>query len=129
MIVPIVFLLTMTQMEFNLVQNKNCEYDHISSHLKGIWNLFPLSAFPRFRKPVSKLNPRTVLVLLSPDPSLAFPFHFLLSPVHPTGFSFYFFPGFLAIFTLLSSNNNNKYVVTWPYPPYNTMCHFYPKYL
>jgi len=26
---------------------------------------------------------------------------------HPTGFSFYFFPGFLAIFILLSSNNNN----------------------
>ena len=33
-------------------------------------------------------------------------FHLLASPVHPTGFSSYFFPGFLAIFILLSSNNN-----------------------
>ena len=39
---------------------------------------------------------------------LLFPFHLLPSPVHPTRFSFCFFPGFLAIFTLLSSNNNNK---------------------
>ena len=28
-------------------------------------------------------------------------------PVHPSKFSFHFFPGFLAIFILLSSNNNN----------------------
>ena len=28
--------------------------------------------------------------------------------MHPTGFSYCFFPGFLAIFTLLSSNNNNN---------------------
>ena len=40
------------------------------------------------------------------DPSLIFPFHILPSPVHPTGFSFCFFPGFLAIFILLSSNNS-----------------------
>ena len=38
---------------------------------------------------------------------LLFPFHLLPSPVHPTGFSFWFFPGFLAMFTLMSSNNNN----------------------
>ena len=38
--------------------------------------------------------------------------YFLLpSPVHPTGFSFCFFPGFLAIYILLSSNNNNYRVV------------------
>ena len=30
---------------------------------------------------------------------------FTNSPVHPTWFSFCFFPGFLAILTLLSSNN------------------------
>ena len=35
------------------------------------------------------------------------PFHLLPSPVHPIGFSFCFFLGFLAIFILLSSNNNN----------------------
>ena len=40
-------------------------------------------------------------------PSLAFPFHLLPSPVHPTGSSFCFFPGFLAIFILLPSNNKN----------------------
>ena len=39
---------------------------------------------------------------------LLFPFHFLPSPVHPTRFSFCIFPGFLAIFTLLSSNNSNR---------------------
>ena len=39
---------------------------------------------------------------------LLFPFHLLPSPVHPTGFSFCFFPGFLAIFILLSWNNSNN---------------------
>ena len=34
-------------------------------------------------------------------------FQFLPSPLHPTGFSFWFFPGFLVICTLLQSNNNN----------------------
>ena len=74
----------------------------------------------------SKLKYRTVPVL----PSLVFLFHLSPSPVHPTEFSFCFFPlpyhfylvvieqqhptgvsscffpGFLAIFILLSSNNN-----------------------
>ena len=39
---------------------------------------------------------------------LLFPFHILPSPVHPIGFSFCFFPGLLAIFTLLSSNNKQN---------------------
>ena len=39
-------------------------------------------------------------------PSLIFPLHLLPSPVHLTGFSFCFYPGFLAIFILLSSNSN-----------------------
>ena len=38
---------------------------------------------------------------------LLFPFHLLPSSVHPTRFSFWFFSGFLAIFSLLSSNNSN----------------------
>ena len=38
---------------------------------------------------------------------LSFPIHLLVSPVHLTGFSFCFLPGFHAIFTLLSSNNNS----------------------
>ena len=45
----------------------------------------------------SKLNSKTVPVLPSLDPSLIFPFLLIPSPVHPTGFSFCFFPGFLAI--------------------------------
>merc|ERR1719154_450452 len=58
---------------------------------------------------ISKLNSNTVSVLPSLDPSLIFPFLLLTSPAaHPTGFSFCFFPGFLAIFTLLSSSNNNN---------------------
>ena len=36
-------------------------------------------------------------------------FSYFTSPVHPTGFSFCFFPGFLAIFILLSSSNNNSF--------------------
>ena len=51
----------------------------------------------------SKLNYHTVAVLTS----LIFPFHALPSLVHSAGFSFYIFPGVLAIFILLSSNNNN----------------------
>ena len=50
----------------------------------------------------------TVPVLPSLDPSHMFPFHLLPSPDHPTGFSFYFLSRFLAIFILLSSNNNNS---------------------
>ena len=37
---------------------------------------------------------------------LYFLFHLLPSPMHPTGVSSCFFPGILAIFILLSSNNN-----------------------
>ena len=37
---------------------------------------------------------------------LLFPFNILPYPVHLTVFSFCFFPGFLAIFILLSCNNN-----------------------
>ena len=44
---------------------------------------------------------KTVPVL----PSFIFPFHLLPSPVNPTAFSFCFFPGFLAIFIFLTSNN------------------------
>ena len=51
----------------------------------------------------SKLNSKTIPVI----PSFIFPFHLLPSPVHPSIFSFCFFPGCLAIFILLSSNNNN----------------------
>ena len=51
----------------------------------------------------SKLSSKAVLVL----PSLIFPFHLLASPVLPTGFSFYIFSGFLAMFILFSFNNNN----------------------
>ena len=55
----------------------------------------------------------TAKLIYRPFPSyllctlLLFPIHLLLSPVHFTGFSFCFLPGFHAIFTLLSSNNNS----------------------
>ena len=55
---------------------------------------------------ISKLNSKTVPVLPSLGPSLIFSFHLFPSPVYPTGFFFCFFPGFLAIFILISSNNN-----------------------
>ena len=48
----------------------------------------------RKRHITSKLNSKMVSVL----PSLIFPIYLLPCPVHPTGFSFCFFPGFLAIF-------------------------------
>ena len=38
---------------------------------------------------------------------LLYPFHLLPSPLHPTGFSFSFFLGFLAIFILLSSQQQS----------------------
>ena len=41
-------------------------------------------------------------------PYLIFPFHVLPSAVHPTGFTFCFFPDFLAIFIMLSSNKINN---------------------
>ena len=46
---------------------------------------------------------KTVPVLLSLHPSFIFPFHLLPPRLHPTGFSFYILPGFLAIFILLAS--------------------------
>ena len=54
----------------------------------------------------AKFNSKTVPVLPSFDPSLLYPFHLSPSPVHPIGFSFCLFPGFLDIFILFSSNNN-----------------------
>ena len=50
-------------------------------------------------------NYKKVPVLFSHEISIIFPYHLLPSAVHPTGFCFYFFPGFLAISILLSSNN------------------------
>ena len=55
---------------------------------------------------VCPLNSKTILALSSIKPSLIFHFHQLPSPVHTTGFFFYIFPNFLAMFILLSSNNN-----------------------
>ena len=57
---------------------------------------------------ISKLNSKTVPALPSFDPSLTFPFHILLSPVHLTWFSFYFFPSFFIIFIWFSSNTNTN---------------------
>ena len=56
----------------------------------------------------SKPNFQKVSVLPSHEPSLLFPFHLLSYPTHPTVFSFYIFPGFLAISILLTSNNINS---------------------
>ena len=70
-----------------------------------VYQLFSLSQ-PHKGYLTSKLNFKTVLVIPSLDPSLIFPFHLLPSPTYPTGFSFCFFPGFLAIFNSLSLNNN-----------------------
>ena len=55
---------------------------------------------------LSKLNSETVPVSPSFDSSLIFPFHILPSTVHHTGFFICFFPGFLAIFIMSSSNNS-----------------------
>ena len=55
-------------------------------------------------------------------PSLRFLFHLLHWPVYPTGFSFYFFPGLLALFILLPSNNNNVLrVMEAPLIPHGTI--------
>ena len=45
-------------------------------------------------------KPKTVAVLPSFDSSLIFPLHLLPSPVKPTGYSFCFYFGFLAILIL-----------------------------
>ena len=66
----------------------------------------------------SILNFKTIPIVPSLNPSLIFPFHLLSSPVHPIVFSFYFFPGLLAIFILLSSNNKLLFLSR---PP----CHFH----
>ena len=73
------------------------------------------------RKVTSKLSSKTVPVLPSLDPSLIFPFHLSTSPVHPIGFSFHFFPVFLVIFILLSSNNNNGKVAELAKPFRNAL--------
>ena len=58
-----------------------------------------------------KLNSKTAPVL----PSHIFIFSSF--PVHHTGFYFHIFSGFLAIFILLSSKNNNESLIH--YPPKN----------
>ena len=83
-----------------------------------------------YYKVTSSPNSKTVIVLPSLYPTLIFPFHILPYPVQPTGFSFGYFPGFLAIFILLSSNNNNLFCTRWPWTnyEYNTRKHYTYKY-
>ena len=54
---------------------------------------FLIQAFGTKSSHMGNLNFKTVPVLLS----VIFPFHFVSFPVHPTGFSFCCFTGFLAI--------------------------------
>ena len=71
----------------------------------------------------SKLNFKTVHVLRS----LIFYFHPIPSPVHSIRFSCCFFPGFFAIFILLSSKNNifihsfAQVYIIFPYICFNTV--------
>ena len=60
-----------------------------------------------FISQTSELNSKTVPVLPPLNASLTYIFNILSSPMQPTRFSFYVFPGFLAIYILSSSNNNN----------------------
>ena len=102
-----------------------------SSHLLLLFTRSPKYAVRIYQGHLtSKLNYKTVPVLPSLDPRLIlllilifswFHFYLLLYPVHPTGFSFFFFPGFLAIFIFLSLNNNNNNLLYLPWLP----CHFY----
>ena len=84
---------------------ENCPYT------TTIQNLKPAPHFVQSQGNVLSINyaswmPQGHGNLLPPrNTLLLFPFHLLPSPVHPTGFSFCFFLCFLAIFTLLSSNN------------------------
>ena len=57
---------------------------------------------------IAKLNSKTVPVFSF----LIFPFHLLPSPVHPTGFSFCFFPGFLAIFIVVSCQHEHSQTIS-----------------
>ena len=68
----------------------------------------PLESQPHRPSPLkSQLNSMTV-----PDlPSLIFNSHLLPSHLYTTGFSFCFFPGFLAIF-ILSWNSNSSTIVS-----------------
>jgi len=59
----------------------------------------PCESQPHKARLTSKLNYRRFPSYLLCT-FLLFPFHLLPSPVHPTGFSFCFFSGFLAIFIL-----------------------------
>ena len=72
---------------------------HMVRHLAD-W----LATLPRSQYLTYKLKYRRLPFYLCT--LLLFPFHLLPYPVHPTEFSFCFFPGFLVIFTLLSSNNS-----------------------
>ena len=79
----------------------------LAAHLSESCTPDPCESHPHRGHLVSKPNyrrfPSYLLWTL-----LLFPIHLLPSPMHSTGFSFYIFPGFLAMFTSLSSNNNNN---------------------
>ena len=74
---------------------------------------FTSRRFPSYLLSITK----TVLILLSVNPSLIFLFRLLPSPVHLTGFSFYMFPDFLVIFILLSSTRLVLNIVLLPSNP------------
>ena len=80
-----------------------------------------LSSLYPFRISFSSLTftcaPYRIFLLFLP----CLPCHFYLAVIeqqqHSTGFSFCFFPVFLAIFTLLSSNNSNNIFCSVPHGP------------
>ena len=82
----------------------NCS--RIIGQLSNTFFSFFYTHFLRFL--TSKLNSKTVPVLPSLDPSLIFPFVLIPFPVYLTGFSFYIFPGYFAIF-ILSLNINLRF--------------------
>ena len=97
-----------------LIQNPFLTHFHIFLQiLKGFWTLRSST-----RKPTSQgslhlqTQIHTVPALPSLYPSLT-SIYLLPSSVHPTRFPFCFFPDFLVIFTLLSSNNNQKQPTNW----------------
>ena len=83
---------------------------HVSLYcLKSIW--LTVLFYPLW-EPTSKGSPH-LQTQIQVVPILSYLYNslnsFSPSPVHLTGFPFCFFPDFLAIFTLSSSNNNNYF--------------------
>ena len=126
-------LISVTWQKYTCLYSYSITLPHFGPLIKTHFRLLPktLTTLPHFWPIKTHMGPLVFKLKYRWFPSyllctlLLFPFHLLLFPVHPTGYSSCFFPGFLIMFAMLSSKNNkNKIVLQTAAKKFTTLPHF-----